>query len=620
MWEERAAEVRDHIAAITGLMPRPELRPKWVSVSRASEGPGYSVDRVALLGPSGLACTGNLYRPSPLQEQIPAILNPHGHWDAGRLEHSDQGSVRARCITFARMGMLAFSYDMVGYNDSLQIPNHHFASRRGALWGLTSLTLQVWNGLLALEFLCGLDEVDETRIGVTGASGGASQALLLTALDARIRVTAPVNMISAHFQGGCECENTPGLRVDTYNVEIAALAAPRPMLMVSATGDWTCNTPEIEYPAIRSIYALYNHTDRIEHVQLDAGHNYNADSRAPVYRWFARWFGTSEQDAVEHDFPLDPDERLRVFPGNRLPTEIPAAGQFPAAWRAYMVERQKGLCPASRSDLERLTELSRRRLTHILGLRPPAAEEHIALMCEQASMGPGYTAQRLVLGRPALGERIECRRFTPLGHEAGCVVLVDSAGYDAWADELGQPGELVLGLLLRGYVVYALEPLGNSAPPDALARHDSDWYWACFNRCFAGDQVQDILVLLAHLACRQGRTIIIGRNTGALWALLAAALAPLDIRLCADLSVFDLGSDETYLEQLNVPLARAYDILTTAVAMVAPRPQLLGFHSGWAGLCWAEQVYGILDARASLKTVSESLTAEAILSWVDLVT
>jgi dienelactone hydrolase len=256
-WEERAAVLRDHIAAVTGLLPRPELHPRWIRVTPASKGPDYGVDRVALLGPSGLACTGNLYRPARQTHPAPAILNPHGHWDSGRLEHSEAASVRARCITFARMGMFALSYDMVGYNDSLQIPDHHFCSQRGALWGLTSLILQTWNSLLALEFLCSLDGIDAYRIGCTGASGGASQALLLAALDERIAVTAPVNMISAHFQGGCECENTPGLRVETNNIEIAALAAPRPMLMVSATGDWTCDSPRVEYPALRQIYSLY---------------------------------------------------------------------------------------------------------------------------------------------------------------------------------------------------------------------------------------------------------------------------------------------------------------------------------------------------------------------------
>ena len=67
----------------------------------------------------------------------------------------------------------------------------------------------------------------------------------------RVKVSAPVNMISAHFQGGCVCEDPPGLRLGASNLDIAALTAPRPMLLVSATGDWTVNTPTLSIPRSR---------------------------------------------------------------------------------------------------------------------------------------------------------------------------------------------------------------------------------------------------------------------------------------------------------------------------------------------------------------------------------
>ena len=95
-------------------------------------------------------------------------------------------------------------------------------------------------------------------IGATGASGGATQTFMLAAIDDRIQFSAPVNMVSAIMQGGGLCENAPNLRLDTFNVEIASIMAPRPMILVSATGDWTKNTPTEEFPAIRAIYDLYD--------------------------------------------------------------------------------------------------------------------------------------------------------------------------------------------------------------------------------------------------------------------------------------------------------------------------------------------------------------------------
>ena len=103
-------------------------------------------------------------------------------------------------------------------------------------------------------------------------------------------------MISLHMQGGCLCENLPGLRLETTNVEIAATIAPRPLLMVSATGDWTAETLEVEYPAVRAIYALFGAADRVHAVRITAEHNYNKDSREAMYAWMARWLQHAPAD------------------------------------------------------------------------------------------------------------------------------------------------------------------------------------------------------------------------------------------------------------------------------------------------------------------------------------
>lgn len=612
-WERRALDLREHLAVVTGLVPRPDLRPQWASVTPCSQGPGYTVDRLALMGRSGLLCTGNLYRPVGQHEPAPAILNPHGHWEAGRLEHSARGSVRARCITFARMGMLALSYDMVGYNDSLQIADHHFSSRRGALWGLTSLSLQLWNGLTALEYLCSLPEVDASRIGCTGASGGASQAMLLTALDDRISVTAPVNMISAHFQGGCECENTPALRLDTYNVEIAALAAPRPMLMISATGDWTCNTPQVEFPAVESVYALYGRTAHLAHIQIDAEHNYNADSRAPVYRWFARWFGIPQEQAVEQPFPLDPDDRLRVFPAADLPENVPDASAFPESWRQFALKRQASLLPDSIEDIEQWRSISKLRLEHVLGVRRPEPDEQIAFSVEAIGAGQGYICNRVTLGRPGR-ERIQCTEYLPDGTIRGTAVLVDAAGLETYSGPTGAPGPLVDALLKGGYSTCIPEPFSRSVPPAAPARRDSDWYWSCFNRCITGEQVLDLLVSLAHLDRRDSKPWLIGHGVGAVWALLAAALNASDIAVCADLTELDLNADETYLRQVDVPLVRAYDLCSTAGSLIAPSPLVLGVQPDWSGSERVSRAYALQQASSALRIEDHPLTIGNMLS------
>ena len=222
---------------------------------------------------------------------------------------------------------------MVGYLDSQQLP-HTFGGRREQLWGLSLAGLQLWNSIRAIDFLESLPYVKRDAIAATGESGGGTQTFLLAAVDDRIRVAAPVNMISLHMQGGCLCENLPGLRLGTNNVEIASTIAPRPLLMISATGDWTKETMEVEYPAVRAIYQLFGAADRVHAVRIDAEHNYNRPSREAMYAWMARWLTNAPpaERIAERGFTLEPLQDLLVFYQRPRPPNAVTQAQLTEQW------------------------------------------------------------------------------------------------------------------------------------------------------------------------------------------------------------------------------------------------------------------------------------------------
>jgi hypothetical protein len=332
-WDQRAAHIRELILASAGLLPMPERTPLRSNVFGDIKRADYIVSKVYFESLPGFFVTGNLYRPIG-DGPFPAILSPHGHWAYGRLENSAVASVPGRAINLARQGFVVFSYDMIGYNDSRQLEHRLFGGPHEKLWGLSMAGLQLWNGIRSLDFLESLPYVRRGSIGATGASGGGTQVFLLAAVDQRVAVAAPVNMISLHMQGGCLCENQPGLRLETNNVEIAATIAPRPLLMVSATGDWTANTLEREYPAVRALYSLVGAAERVHAVRFEAPHNYNRDSREAVYAWMARWL----QDAAagvrrdEQTFTVDPLPDLLVFHQRPAPPNALNAAQLTANW------------------------------------------------------------------------------------------------------------------------------------------------------------------------------------------------------------------------------------------------------------------------------------------------
>ncbi|WP_460909676.1 alpha/beta hydrolase family protein [Spirosoma areae] len=280
-WETRASLIRRGLREGMNLPSTPKfalLQPIRHSLRKLS---GYTVENVAFESLPGLFVTGNLYRPLNLAGKSAGVLCPHGHTansDARFVEQTQQ-----RCATMARLGAVVFVYDMLGYGDSKQ-SDHKLAK---------ALTLQTLNGIRALDFLTSLPDVDTSRIAMSGESGGGTQTFLLTALDSRIKVSVPVVMVSAHFFGGCVCESGMPIHKrpthQTSNVDIAALAAPRPMLLVSDGKDWTKNTPNVEYPYIQKIYGYYNAQNRVENVHLPTeGHDYGPSKRAAAYRFLAR--------------------------------------------------------------------------------------------------------------------------------------------------------------------------------------------------------------------------------------------------------------------------------------------------------------------------------------------
>src|SRR5580704_16870849 len=353
-WEARKAHLKRQILIAAGLFPLADRPPLHAEVSGRIARAAYTIEKVALETMPGYYLGGNLYRPLHPKGKVPAVLTPHGHWTYGRLENSVTFSGQALGISLSEQGYVAFAYDMVGYNDTPQT-EHAFQSPTYQLWSFSPLGLQLWTSIRALDFVESLPEVDSRRIAVTGASGGGSQTFLLAAVDERVSYAAPVNMVSFQMQGGCECENAPGLRIGTSNVEIAAMMAPRPMLLVSATGDWTKNVPREEYPAIRSIYELYRQPDNLAVVQYQAEHNYNRRSREAVYGFLAAQFlgAKTSQPVEELEVDVEPLRDMLVWQGRSLPPNALTEAQIFDQWKLSARTRMAALDPSARREAMR---------------------------------------------------------------------------------------------------------------------------------------------------------------------------------------------------------------------------------------------------------------------------
>ena len=314
-WEERAEMIRNGIMEGMKLDQMPDVEGNFnarITNTRTFE--GYIVENIVIESFPGFYITGNLYRPVNSEGKQAGILCPHGHWNEEGNYGRYRPSMQKRCATLARMGAVVFAYDMVGYGDSRQV-THEIP---------IALLLQTWNSRRVLEYLLSRPDVDNSKIGITGASGGGTQTFILTAIDDRVKVSAPVVMVSAHFFGGCVCESGMPIHKSrqhqTNNVEIAALCAPRPMLLISDGNDWTRNTPQVEYPYIQKVYKLYNAEHKVKNFHLGAQtHDYGYSKRKFIYPFFAHYLELNTgrvtfDPSVDEDFvTILPQNQLEVY-------------------------------------------------------------------------------------------------------------------------------------------------------------------------------------------------------------------------------------------------------------------------------------------------------------------
>jgi dienelactone hydrolase len=508
-WKARRAGLQKQVMSAAGLLPFPERNPLNAQVFGRIAYADYSIEKVYIETLPGFYLAGNLYRPVGKKGPFPGMLAPHGHAQYGRLADDELFSVPSRGINHARQGYVVFAYDMIGYNDTMQLPHVFGTTPREQLWSFGPLGLQTWNSVRALDFLQTLPDVDKEKLLVTGESGGGTQTFMLCAVDDRPKWSAPVNMISLIMQGGSPCENAPSLRVGTNNVEISALMAPKPMLMVSATGDWTRNTLKEEHPAMKKIYDLYDAGSQVETVQIDAPHNYNKASREQVYRFFAKHV-LGDSDLSKYSEKRIRQEKLQdmlVFMGRPLPANaLDLKGLF-AQWISA-AEKQNAA--------EWNVKAMREKLAVALGVAWPA----------QVATAPGQFKKG----------------------KGGAVIAIGTAG----------PGDG------RSELRIDLRP--NTPAADMETR-----YYLTFNRSDDAKRVQDIVTAVAWLR-QQGETAITIQAQGkaAVLATFAAAAMEQPVKLDAPLGSFR-GTDDEMIANCFVPGLQKAGGIQTALRVLSAR-------------------------------------------------
>jgi len=593
-WKAHRRRLQEKVLDCIGLNPLPERIPLDVHLSPPLDHPWCTVRRVYYRLWPGVYSSGLLFMPKQFRERpAPAMLCPHGHWGNGNA----YPTVQTRCLNLARLGYVVFSSTQNHYED-LYI-------------GVSHQTLMVWNNVRALDYLESLAEVDKSRIGAAGCSGGGLQTEMIVGLDPRIKAATIVGLTcdfrEIMFPGAthCACNHFPGVMRFTDHPEISTLGLPAAVQYLTMN-DWTKTFKEKNFPTIRKLYAAHGRADRVDCQYFDSPHDYNKAMREQTYQWMERWVRGRSGAGPETE------PQTKTFPVEtlvKLTAAVPEDKGFSEIGRIYRARRgYKAPAIEGRRAWEDYRGRMIAALKELLG-----AEAVLPRKAAPASSGPKGEGDLLVerVGYPSEGgivvPAVVLRPKDAAGRlpvkvllgPAGKESLLAEAGPDS-ARERARRGALVVLPDVRCFgELFSTGTDNAAAQRQAWERNGIVW-----GRPVAGMGCTDLGGVLDGLAARpdadMGRVEVIALKSGdaAIAALFAAALDPRIDAVDADLAGCCFANRKLSLVS---GVLQHGDVLQWA-ALVAPRQLALRNIPPEAGdVAWLAKVFAAAGSKEGLR-------------------
>lgn len=540
---ERRRWARQKFWALIG--GQPERSPLNARITGTFNRPGYRVDKVVFESRPSFHVTGNLYVPAPQRRAMPAVLVQMGHAPNGKAYPAYQ----RLCQALAKLGFVAFGFDPMGQGERIYYPDpsgkrsrlpsvddeHSNAGRQMLLTGDTATRLQTWDAVRAIDYLYSLPFVDRARVGTTGQSGGATNSMLLVAVDDRVDAAALSSAINENY--ACANFNSPGSTDDAEQNFLDSAPnnfdrwdllypfAPKPLLIsVSDKDFFGTYSPQYiasgweEFQKLKKAYEILGKSDNLSWASTPLPHSLAYDSRLQIHNFFLRWF-RPEAKPIAEEPPTQPEQEDAL-----LCTESGSTVKSLSSVTPFQMNRRR-LGRTVPTPLDRLLRLDRPPAATHQTLRRTISRGVEIEALDIPSAPHVFLPAWLFLPRPARAPR-------PL------IVVLDSSGRNTdWHE-----GELYQTLALQGFCVCVpdlrglgdLTPeMGPGNPRHARSHNDEEAYaWAglMLGKPMLGQRVTDILAVIravkAHPALQSRPLVLAAQGRLTVPAQCAAALTP----------------------------------------------------------------------------------------------
>lgn len=494
------------LGAVGGL---PERTPLNAKVTGTIQREGYRVEKVIFESQPKHFVTGLLFLPEAkrFKRPYPGVLVPCGHARSAKA-HDEYQSVGA---LLALSGMAALVFDPIDQGERSQYLGkggwpelwgtraHSMLGIGSTLLGRNTARFEIWDGMRAIDYLQSRPEVDPKRIGCTGNSGGGTQTSYLMALDERIQAAAP----SCYLCGFPALLRTIGPQDAEQNVfgqlafgmdhaDYVMMRAPSPVLICAATKDFFDIRGTWEtFRYAKRLYTRIGFAERVDLLENDAGHNYNATQREGVARWMSRWLLGKDEPIVEpaikllteKEFQCTPEGQVMLLPGARSTYDLNEE------YENQLVPRRAERWKTGKRD-QLLAEVRRLAGIRRLGELPKPEAETL-----DSVRRPGYRIEKLLL-RPEEGIVLPALRFLPKEPKSSQAVLyVHEQGKAAHAS----PGGPIESLVRQGSVVLAVDLRGTGQTRPAGSQWNDVYTAYLLGRSYVGLRAEDVLVSARYL-------------------------------------------------------------------------------------------------------------------------
>lgn len=534
---KRRDYVRRKITEAIG--PFPPKTPLHAKVTAVVDRPDHRVEKVIFESQPGFFVTANLYLPKSGNGPFPAILFPLGHEEGAKSHFAWQNVL----VTFARRGYVALAWDTIGQGERVQLWDADFkeskvirSTTEHTIIGLQTLLTgdalaryTIWDGIRALDYLLSRPEVDKTRVGLTGNSGGGTHTSYIGALEDRIHVAAPSCYLTGWGRlldtiGPQDAEQCmpPFIADGLDHADFVLAFAPKPYLVLSAIRDFfSIQGARATHAEAQRVYDSLGMANKISMFEYDDGHGYNLQRREAAYRWFSKWLKGSEDTVPESPVSPAHEQDLWCTPTGQVSTSLGGETVFTLNQKRFTERR----APFSSSD----------HVRQFVKYTAPAAVPKTLSFGTLAK--PSYRIEKLAW-TPEAGITIPALLYVPAGggqHEA--VILVSSLGKASShpeAEQLVAAGKTVLSVDLRGYGETRMASDNNGSDwPRYFGDYESAMTAMLTGKPLVAMRAEDIAAAVSILAARNDvSTISVYARYGAtVPALYAAAFEPKISRL-----------------------------------------------------------------------------------------